>query len=267
MLRTRILTAVVIVAFLAIVLAYGSSFSVAALLIVVSLGCLREYLAMSRPDHRVPRPVLELAAGLLILLYLGSAGGRAQVLALFGFLLCYAGWYQFRTTEVTANLHEIQNAVFGFFYTCILPSFLFVLYQRPHGLWLLVFLVVVVAAQDTGAYFTGRLLGRTKLNILISPGKTLEGCAGGLLLAVVGSELCCFLVGDALVGVILYPIPAALFVAAVGISGDLLESMIKRSAGFKDSGKLLPGHGGLLDRFDGYLLAAPALVLYLQLMA
>jgi phosphatidate cytidylyltransferase len=119
-------------------------------------------------------------------------------------------------------------------------------------------LIFFVWAADTGAYFAGKNFGKHKLAPSISPGKTWEGWAGGAALTLV--------VGWA-AGQFLPDIPlshrlvAAGVVAVFGPLGDLAESMLKRSAGVKDSGTFLPGHGGLLDRFDAFLLVLPVLAL------
>ncbi len=112
------------------------------------------------------------------------------------------------------------------------------------------FLVLVVWASDIGAYAAGRLLGGPKLAPALSPAKTWSGAAGGLVLAVI--------VGEAVAGRL--TIGTALFAGVLAVvcqAGDLLESAIKRHVGVKDSGRLIPGHGGLLDRLDGLLAAAP----------
>jgi len=125
---------------------------------------------------------------------------------------------------------------------------------------LLTFFFLVVFAGDTGAYYTGRALGRHKLAPRISPGKTWEGVAGGLLgnlLAVVIARATFFPELP-----LLEALPLALLMGALGVTGDLCESMIKRGARAKDAGGLLPGHGGLLDRFDSMLFNAPILYYY-----
>lgn len=127
------------------------------------------------------------------------------------------------------------------------------------GQWLLVLLVAVVACADIGGYFTGRRWGKRKLAASVSPGKTWEGFAGGvaanILLAIVIG-----LVGPASIGFwLLIIIPTSL----VSVLGDLLESMVKRQRGVKDSSALLPGHGGVLDRVDSLTSAAPVFALAL----
>lgn len=130
---------------------------------------------------------------------------------------------------------------------------------QPQGaLWLL-WLFLLVAVADVGAYFAGRAWGRRKLAPAISPGKTWEGLAGGLLLgALVGCGAL------AAWGRISWPwVAATLALIALGVFGDLLESLLKREAGVKDSGALLPGHGGVLDRIDSPLAALPVFALLL----
>ncbi len=124
-------------------------------------------------------------------------------------------------------------------------------------------LVLVVWGYDTGAYLVGRAIGRTRLVEHISPSKTVEGLAGGLVVATIGAGI-----GAALVG--LEPWHPLIIGPVVGLSaqaGDLAESLLKRAAGRKESGFLVPGHGGILDRVDSFLFAAPVLAGYALLVA
>jgi phosphatidate cytidylyltransferase len=120
-----------------------------------------------------------------------------------------------------------------------------------------------VWAADTGAYFAGKNLGKHKLAPSISPGKTWEGWAGGALLTLAVGWAAGYFLPDIPLS---HRLVAAGVVAVFGPLGDLAESMLKRSAGVKDSGTFLPGHGGLLDRFDAFLLVLPVLAL-LQALA
>ena len=123
--------------------------------------------------------------------------------------------------------------------------------------------VAVTWASDTGAYFAGRAFGRRKMSPLLSPKKTWEGLAGGVLAAVAAGVLIVLLVGlpIGLAGGIIIGVLGALG----GTFGDLAESLLKRQAGIKDSGKLIPGHGGLLDRIDSLLFTGP-LIYYLAVV-
>ena len=122
--------------------------------------------------------------------------------------------------------------------------------SQPNGYWWVLLLAAVVWGGDVGAYLIGRLVGGPRLAPAISPGKTWSGAVGGTLAAV----LC---------GIAIWPeraalvAPAGLLLSLVAQAGDLLESAIKRRFGVKDSGRLIPGHGGLLDRLDGVLTSAP----------
>jgi len=135
--------------------------------------------------------------------------------------------------------------------------------------WLL-FAMFIIFAGDTGAYFTGRLIGRHKLAPNVSPGKTIEGAIGGLVCSVGGGFAAVAMLAPthlpALTAtqICLFAIPSAL----LGQVGDLCESLIKRSTGAKDSGNIIYGHGGMLDRLDALMFAAPYIVVlraYLEL--
>ncbi|WP_028081302.1 phosphatidate cytidylyltransferase [Solimonas soli] len=140
------------------------------------------------------------------------------------------------------------------------------LHRLEQGPLKLLYTLFVVFAADTGAYFAGRAFGRRKLAPAISPGKTLEGACGGLaLVAVFALVAGSWVFGLRTPGAIAALVALSLIVAAVSIIGDLTESMLKRSAGLKDSGHILPGHGGILDRTDSIVAAVPVMVLGLLL--
>jgi len=132
--------------------------------------------------------------------------------------------------------------------------------QGPH--WVL-YLLVLVWVADSGAFFAGRQFGRTKLAPQVSPGKTWEGVFGGLFacaLFAFGYARFLNLQGAALAGLVLVSLVTVLF----SVVGDLLESLLKRQQGVKDSGTLIPGHGGILDRIDSLFAAAPIFLLGLR---
>ena len=132
--------------------------------------------------------------------------------------------------------------------------------RRSHSAWMIVGVIFVTKSCDTGAYFTGRAIGRHKMIPWLSPGKTWEGVGGGFIL-VAALAIAVALWRDLSVAVML---PFCLAVAAISIIGDLTVSMFKRTVGVKDSGTLFPGHGGILDRIDSVAAAAPLFVLGLS---
>lgn len=144
----------------------------------------------------------------------------------------------------------------------LLPMWLAVIYldQFPYGPWLILLLMLTVIIADTGAYFFGRAFGKRKLAINVSPGKSWEGFWGGLFSCLV-LALCVSLFSNFLPWPIL--VVVLLITALSSVLGDLLESMVKRHRGIKDSGRILPGHGGVMDRIDSITAAAPIFVLCL----
>jgi phosphatidate cytidylyltransferase len=134
--------------------------------------------------------------------------------------------------------------------------------------WLLV-LILGVWAYDTGAYALGRAIGRHKLIPHVSPGKTWEGVGGGTISAIVVTLVTVWAAGGLGGGplAVLSPVLFGIVIAAAAQTGDLAESMLKRAAGAVESGVLIAGHGGLLDRVDSFLFAAPAAYLYLITVA
>lgn len=144
---------------------------------------------------------------------------------------------------------------------------LWMLRAMPDGALRVFFLFFLIFAADIGAYLAGRNFGRRKLAPSISPGKTLEGMLGGMLLCAAWAACASPLVFRLdTPGQIVTIVGLSLVVAAFSVVGDLCESMFKRAAGVKDSGTLLPGHGGMLDRVDSILAGAPVMALGLSLL-
>ncbi len=142
----------------------------------------------------------------------------------------------------------------------LVPAWASLITLQQFNPYLVLYLIFLVAIADSGAYFTGKAFGKTKLAPELSPGKTREGVLGGLAGATLWS-----IIGAAFFGLPasnwLFFILLSISVALFSVSGDLFESLIKREAGQKDSGTILPGHGGILDRIDGLLAALPLFTL------
>ncbi len=189
----------------------------------------------------------------------GASGGG--LLTSFAIIACYV-LYKYRDLE---NSYEFfARLILGLIYVGFLASHLVLLRSLPHGNYWLVLLVGITAGSDTGAYFCGRFFGKHKLCPNVSPNKTIEGAVGGLVVALVISVLLAMwlLPGINLLLVVALTLP----LTGAGILGDLCESVIKRGTGAKDSGKILQGHGGILDRVDSMLFAGP-LLYYLLVLA
>lgn len=175
------------------------------------------------------------------------------------------------SAKIWREKHNIKT-VFAMF--TLLPFMVAVLALRSFeyqdntqiGAWLLLFVMGLVWAADTGAYFVGKAMGKRKLCPQVSPGKTLEGMIGGVvsaailaLVVVLSLELSAQQTQVVLI--------ASIAAAFASVLGDLTESMFKREAGLKDSGNILPGHGGIMDRIDGLTAALPIFVLVVWLLS
>jgi phosphatidate cytidylyltransferase len=168
----------------------------------------------------------------------------------------------FATTVPSAALTLLGAAYLGSLGGSV--AALRLLHPDTDGAWRLVLLLAIVMGSDTAAFFAGNAIGRHKLAPGISPGKTIEGAVGALLGGVAAAAIVRSL------GLPSVPMAHALLlglaVSVMGIAGDLVESLLKRWAGVKDSGALFPGHGGMLDRLDSVLFGAPVLYYYFALV-
>ncbi len=142
----------------------------------------------------------------------------------------------------------------------LVPAWVALITLHQYSPLLVLYLIFLVAITDSGAYFVGKAFGRNKLAPELSPGKTREGMFGGVAGAVVWSILGAWFFNFPSTDW-LYFILLSLVVAFISVSGDLFESLIKREAGMKDSGNILPGHGGILDRVDGLIATLPIFTL------
>lgn len=222
----------------------------------------------ARPLLRVA--YLALTAGVLALVWCSPINGPALNWALAPVALA---WFlmplRFRAYSRHPEQGRIATSVMAIAGQLMIASTLIAiatLHALPDGALKLLFVLFLVFAADTGVYFAGRRFGRRKLAPKISPGKTVEGAIGGLLLcAVWGGVAGSFAFGLRAPDSIAVMVALSVIVAVVSIIGDLTESMLKRSVGLKDSGHILPGHGGILDRVDSIVAAAPVMLLGLRL--
>ncbi len=263
MLLYRFLSAVVAIPVLVLLfLKGGSSLNFYFFLMLTVLGTV-EYFQMAIPNDPGLRNVGIVSATIV---YLGSGlvelYGLPVEVATASMFLAFslpAFWLLFHPDPIPTVGQRFGLTVLGILYVPVL----FLFFPRLVGLnaaddgSLLLALFAIVWANDTGAYFSGKLLGRHKFYERISPKKTWEGSIGGALFGLV----CLYLFNGwlSLNWSIPQMVVAGIAVGYVGQLGDLIESMLKRSFGIKDSGSLIPGHGGVLDRFDALLFGAPVL--------
>ena len=174
-------------------------------------------------------------------------------------------FYLVSKQDLSRSLVDVSVLIFGTLYIGFTMGHLLLTRALPDGIFLIFFVVLVTWAGDTGAYYAGISMGRTRLAPKISPNKTVEGLFGGCLLGrSYGAARARY--GSSLPFTILDAVVMGISLTLAGLVGDFSESMFKRSAGVKDSGGLIPGHGGMLDRLDSLLLTAPTYYYYVTLM-
>jgi phosphatidate cytidylyltransferase len=239
------------------------------IILTINLLCLIEFYNLCKQQGWQVQKGFGLLFTLLLYapLVLGAVIG--DTFNLLPLLLLFPAFIFIRALFNPSNIPftDVAFTILGLLYLT-LPLFLFCLigtnpYNERYEYERLIGILVLLWSSDSGAYFIGKKFGRRKLFERISPKKTWEGFAGGLLLAIIIAHplayyFKCYSITNWLA--------IAVIMATIGTLGDLVESMFKRSIAIKDSGSLLPGHGGFLDRFDGLFIAAPFVFVYLMLM-
>jgi phosphatidate cytidylyltransferase len=236
-----------------ILMRLGPGFTMVLVEAVIVLAGVEYFSAVRRGNHR-PATLLGLAAVAAYPLAVYWRGEPAMPLVLFLTIVFTLLWY---LLGVGGNARPLPNTgitLFGVVWVGLLGSFAALLLMIPiEGVSIFLITIVAAVLYDVGGFFIGRQIGRTPL-ASVSPNKTFEGLVGGMAAAIVGTIIIARFFGPMTFG------ESLLFGVAVAIAaplGDLAESMLKRDLGVKDMGTLLPGHGGLLDRFDGMLFVLP----------
>jgi phosphatidate cytidylyltransferase len=260
MLRTRVVTALVLLAvLLAVLFRLPVAVGIGFFALVVLLGAWEwaAFAGLTRPLARLAYVVVTAALGAAA--WTATARGAGWLLCMQGAALWWGGAFLWLCLAPHA-VNRVGAALAGLL--VLVPAWLglarlLAVAPSGHGAALLLFMLLLVWAADIGAYFVGRRFGRLKLAPEVSPNKTWEGVVGGTLLGLVVAIAGAYWFHAAL------PAFVGLGLAVVGTSiiGDLTESMFKRFAHLKDSGSLLPGHGGVLDRIDSITSAVPFYVL------
>lgn len=263
MLKQRVITAIVIFSIFCVTLFLAPPFVFAYFVGFVCLVSAWEWGNLSSLKNYLSRGLYVVFVALI-----GFAGWffhEQGLLPITGLLIAVALWWavallwvqSYPASTVLWGPSAIK-LIMGLF--VILPTWMSfsVLRYQPQGHLLVLSVVLVVAAADIGAYFSGRAFGKRKLAPAISPGKSWEGVVGGVIGAMLVAYCFAVLVGSSSHWL---PMLIAIPTALVSVLGDLFESMLKRHRGIKDSSNILPGHGGLLDRVDGLVAAVPIFTL------
>ena len=270
----RILTAIVLIAAVFALIFFGQLWMITLAAAIVAELAVYEYLrlaAVGAEAHgahlRIPIWWMTIAAAVAFVVTLPNFPVDAQLPVLSGLTLILFAWNGFRAPLIQV-LPDTAQGLFGLIWIAYPLTLVPLLWKQEDGPALVLFLMVCVWAGDIAALYIGKAFGKHKLAPRLSPGKTWEGSIASIVGSVAAAGLVIW-IGDVLTArgnLILHitePIWQTLVLAAVlniaAQLGDLLESAVKRGAGVKDSGTMLPGHGGILDRIDALLLAAPAL--------
>lgn len=261
MLRARLATAAVAIPALLALILYSPVWPFAAVVGVIAVLGLDEYAAMAFAGRRGERVLTTGLGSLVLVAALYQADGRLLAAALTLTVATELVWVLFARPDFEQGLRDVGLSLAGILYVGLfMPYFVWVRRAAPDGPLWVIFVLLIAMAGDTGGYATGHLIGRHKLAPRISPGKTIEGAIGIVLVS---------LLAGAAAKLIFLPVTwttvlvLAGIMAVIGQLGDLSESIMKRTFNVKESGWVLPGHGGVLDRIDSLLFPVAFVYYYI----
>ena len=260
-LKARLITAFVGIPLLIALIGWGDPWLFHGLFLLITLGALREYFAMGFPD-RPKDQWIGIAFGLAVSSVVFFPQVTPGELVLAPLIVLIFSMYVFTNGRLDERLARLAWTLLGSLYLGYLLPHWSSLFRLPHGRAWVFFVLVVILVGDTSAYFVGHRFGSKKLAPEISPGKTVEGAIGYVLGSVLAG---CFTGVFLAVGVSVVELAILSgLLSVLGQLGDLFESCIKRIFSVKDSGTILPGHGGLLDRLDSLIFPAVFTTTYLK---
>ncbi|WP_308936478.1 phosphatidate cytidylyltransferase [Geobacter sp. SVR] len=253
------MSAIILLPVVILTIVKGGPLLFAMLLGVFTFIGTHEFYRMALPARNAESWLAASCSGLIIFLPL-LGDNRLLLGALTALFLVFALLFLFRIRDISVAATEIAHASLAFIYIPLLLVHLVLLRQTAFGIQWLLLIMLIVMTNDSAAYYTGSAFGKRRLYEKVSPKKSIEGSLGGLAGSIGGTLVAKFsffpqlTLTDALL--------TAVLIGILGQTGDLFESLLKRSFGVKDSGCIIPGHGGVLDRLDSIIFAAPATYYY-----
>lgn len=254
------MTAIIALPLLILIIQFSGPFWFTLFTSLIAAVALYEFYHMGFADKRRPERFLAIAYGAFLVPLCALQQVYALQAGLVFAMLLFGLIFLWRFNDLQHVVQQLALLLFGFIYVPLLLGHLVLLRALPFGREWIYLVLLIVMASDTGAYFSGITLGRHKLYPAISPNKSIEGSIGGLL----GGLAAAFIASYTF-----FPMLDTVDCLALGLGlgamsqlGDLFESMVKRACGVKDSGTVIPGHGGILDRLDSLLFAFPLAFYY-----
>jgi phosphatidate cytidylyltransferase len=264
MLLTRILTAVTGIPFILACICCGNIPFYVMMFIISSL-CVWEYLIISKKYNPHTAVSIVMAAAFFVFLrfFRDFSSDKVIVSAMIMTLVLFG--IEIFGENPAFCIGRISSSFLGAFFIPLALMHMVYIYNLNGGMKLVFFIFTVVWILDTVAYAFGKVLGKHKLAKNVSPQKTLEGAIAGVVFGVLAAAACrCMFMSNILT--LKNAVILGFVIAIAGQFSDLAESLIKRDGNVKDSGKIIPGHGGVFDRFDSYLFTAPAVYYILQIL-
>lgn len=253
------ISAIILLPIVILIVLKGDLLFFACLLTLISVLGISEFYRMALPERRFEHWLAAPIGSTLI--FAPCIRNDAFVVAGIGLLFIgFSLLFLFRIRTVEMAARDVALALLAFLYIPFLLMHLVQLRQTQYGVQWICVVMLIVMTNDSAAYYVGSTFGKHRLYPLVSPKKSVEGAIGGLLGSLCGTMLAKFTFFPQLSFV--DAVVTALVVGVIGQSGDLFESLLKRSFGVKDSGTIIPGHGGVLDRLDSILFAAPVTYYY-----
>ncbi|MCA6071799.1 MAG: phosphatidate cytidylyltransferase [Endomicrobium sp.] len=264
MLSTRILTALVGIPLIFVCIYFGS-IPFYLLMFIVSFFCVKEYLVISKKYNPHSATSLAMSVVFFLFLYFFDMFPYDKV-AISAIIMMFVFFFiEVFGENPNLSVGRINVSFFGSFFIPL--SLMHMVYIRNlcNGMKLIFFIFIVVWVLDTAAYAFGIMFGKHKLAKNVSPKKTIEGAVAGIIFGMLTAYLCRYIFMKYVLTTNA-ALMVGLVIAVTGQFSDLAESLIKRDGDIKDSGKIIPGHGGVFDRFDSYIFASPAVYYVLQIL-